>query len=86
MRSRARRRGWGNSLETKTEYLAGFITRVTNPRGFVSETKYQVFDSSGTDAPVEIITAKGQPEQQTTTIVRDGFGLPLSVTRSGAAP
>ena len=75
-----------NLLTTTTEYLAGFITRVTNPRGYVSETKYQLFGSPSTDAPVEIVTAKGQTEQQTTTIVRDGFGKPLSVTRSGAAP
>lgn len=73
-------------LTTTNEYLTGFITRVTNPRGYVTETKYQLFDSPSTEAPVEIITAKGQPEQQTTTIVRDGFGKPLSVTRSGAAP
>lgn len=59
---------------------------MTNPRGYVSETKYQLFDSPSTEAPVEIVTAKGQTEEQTTSIVRDGFGKPLSVTRSGAAP
>ena len=73
-------------LTSTNEYLTGFITRVTNPRGYISETKYQLFDSPSTEAPVEIVTAKGQTEQQTTSIVRDGFGKPLSVTRSGAAP
>lgn len=73
-------------LTTTNEYLTGFITRVTNPRGYISETKYQLFDSPSMDAPVEIVTAKGQTEQQTTVIERDGFGKPLSVTRSGAAP
>ena len=75
-----------NILTTTTEYLLGFQTRVTNPRGYKSITSYQVFDTPSADAPVSVITAVGQPEQQTTTIVRDGFGKPLSVTRSGAQP
>ena len=59
---------------------------MTNPLGYVTETKYQLFDRPSTEAPVEIVAAKGRPEQQTTTIVRDSFGLPRSVTRSGAMP
>jgi YD repeat-containing protein len=70
-------------LTTTTEYLSGFKTRVTNPLGIKTETSYQVFDQPSTDAPVSIINAAGELEQQTTTIVRDGFGKPLSITRSG---
>lgn len=73
-------------LLTTTEYLTGFVTRTTNPRNYVSETKYQVFDNPATEAPVEIVSAKSQPEQQKTTILRDMFGKPLSVTRSGVSP
>ncbi|MEO7251284.1 MAG: RHS repeat domain-containing protein, partial [Arenimonas sp.] len=71
------------ALTTTTEYLAGFQTRVTNPRGYKTTTSYQLFDSPSTDAPVTIISGVGLPQQQTTTIVREGFGKPLSITRSG---
>ena len=66
-------------LNTTTEYLTGFQTRVTNPRGFATTTSYQVFDTPDTNRP-EIIVA---PEGQTTTILRNVFGNPLGVTRSG---
>ncbi|MGH8050513.1 MAG: RHS repeat-associated core domain-containing protein, partial [Arenimonas sp.] len=66
-------------LTTTTEYLSGFKTKVTNPRGFATTTSYQVFDTPDTSRP-EIIVA---PEGQTTTILRNVFGSPLSVTRSG---
>jgi YD repeat-containing protein len=72
-----------NTLTTTTDYLDGFVTRVTNPRGFQTETNYQVFDTPSSDYPVKIISAKGESEQQTTTIARDPFGKPLSITRSG---
>jgi YD repeat-containing protein len=66
-------------LTTKTEYLAGFQTKVTNPRGFSTTTRYQVFDQPSYDAPSQI----DAPQSIRTTIVRDGFGKPLQVTRSG---
>jgi YD repeat-containing protein len=66
-------------LTTTTEYLSGFQTRVTNPRGYPTTTSYQVFDAPGTDAPVRI----DAPQGVVTTITRDGFGKPLQVTRSG---
>lgn len=66
-------------LTTKTEYLAGFQTRVTNPRGYSTTTQYQVFDQPSYDAPSQI----DAPESVRTTIVRDGFGKPLQVTRAG---
>lgn len=66
-------------LNTTTEYLTGFKTKVTNPRGFATTTSYQVFDAPDTSHP-EIIVA---PEGQTTTILRNVYGNPLSVNRSG---
>lgn len=66
-------------LTTKTEYLSGFQTLVTNPRNHPTTTSYQVFDTPSTDAPVNIASPGGV----TTTIVRDVFGKPLSTTRTG---
>lgn len=66
-------------LTTNTEYLTGFLTQVTNPRGFKTTTSYQVFDSPSVDAPVRINAEEGV----STVITRDGFGKPLQITRSG---
>ncbi len=66
-------------LNTITEYLTGFQTRVTNPRGFATTTSYQVWDSPDASRP-EIIVA---PEGITTTILRNTYGKTLEVTRSG---
>jgi len=66
-------------LSATTEYLTGFKTKVTNPRSYATTTSYQAFDTPDTSRPV-LIEA---PEGVTTTIVRDGFGNPLTVTRSG---
>ncbi|MEO7251844.1 MAG: RHS repeat domain-containing protein, partial [Arenimonas sp.] len=66
-------------LTSSTEYLPGFQTRTTNPRGFQTVTSYQVFDSPDSSRPV-LIQA---PEGATTTIVRDSFGKPQQITRSG---
>jgi YD repeat-containing protein len=68
-------------LSTVSTYLSGFRTQVVNPRGNATITSYQVFDTPATDAPV-LIQA---PEGQTTTITRDTFGAPLTITRSGPA-
>lgn len=66
-------------LATTTEYASGFKTVVTNPRGFPTTTTYQAFDHPTYEAPL-VVTA---PETQTTTIVRNIFGRPTSMTRSG---
>jgi len=42
------------ALGSHTEYLTGFRTRTTNPRGFVTETSYQAFDQPVTDATMQI--------------------------------
>ena len=66
-------------LTTLTTYNAGFTTTVTNPRGYSSTSTYLTFDQPATDWPL-VITA---PESATTTIARDTFGKPTSLTRSG---
>jgi hypothetical protein len=66
-------------LTTTTDYLPGFKVRVTNPRGYPTTTSYQAFDSPGTETPIYIESPGGV----TTTIVRDVFGKPKSITRSG---
>jgi len=73
---------YASPLLTTTEYLTGLVTRVTNPRGYQSTTSYQVFDGPSADAPVRIVNGVGLPEQQVTTITRDVFGKPLTITRS----
>lgn len=67
---------------TRTDYLAGFQTRVTNPRGFATTTSFQAFDQPSTEVPVRI----DAPEGVTTVIQRDPFGKPLAITRSGPSP
>lgn len=71
-------------LVTQYAYLSGFKTRVTNPRGFSTDTRYQAFDQPSTDTPVEIIAAVGRPEQQTTTIAKNALGQTTSLTRTGS--
>lgn len=66
-------------LTTTTQYLPGFRTQVTNPRGYQTNTWYQGFDQPTFDVPTSI----SEPGGVTTTINRDAFGKPLSVTRSG---
>ncbi|MFA6135726.1 MAG: hypothetical protein WC869_17095, partial [Phycisphaerae bacterium] len=66
-------------LTSTTEYLTGFKTRTTNPRGFQTTTSYQAFDTPDTSRPTRIEA----PEGVLTVINRDDFGKPLKVTRSG---
>jgi len=69
-------------LATTTEYLAGFQTRITNPRLKVTTTTaYLAYDQPSTDAPLAI----AHPEGAYTDIVRDVFGKPTSLTRRDAA-
>jgi YD repeat-containing protein len=66
--------------EAKTRPGGGsFFYSITNPRGFATATAYQAFDTPTTEAPVTITA----PETQTTTITRDLFSKPLSITRGG---
>jgi hypothetical protein len=68
-------------LTNTTEYLSGLRVRTTNPRGYSTTTSYQAYDVPSYDLPI-LIQA---PEGVTTTITRDVFGKPLTVTRSGPA-
>jgi YD repeat-containing protein len=67
-------------LDTVINYLTGFQRAVTDPRGFTTTYSYQAFDAPDEGAPVVIAA----PEGQTTTISRDAFGRPLSITRAGS--
>ena len=68
------------TLTTTIAYESGFRTRTTSPRAQVSITQYQAFDQPDTSAPVQI----DEPEGVRTVIVRDDFGKPLRITRSGS--
>lgn|GEM_PF-2584063 len=66
-------------LKTTTQYLSGFQTKVTNPRGKPTITSYLTYDEPSTAWPVSIVA----PGWETTSITRDAFGKPLTLTRSG---
>ncbi|NHA16189.1 RHS repeat domain-containing protein [Thioalkalivibrio sp. XN279] len=66
-------------LDTVVNYLPGFQRSVTDPRGATTTSTFHALDTPDYGAPL-VITA---PEGQTTTITRDLFGKPLSITRSG---
>ncbi len=68
-------------LRTKTDYWPALKTRVTNPRGFVTERSFQVFDAPSEDSVVSIAL----PHGISVTIERDVFGKPLSITRGDTA-
>ncbi len=68
--------GW---LTTNYAYLTLFRTRVTDPNGNATTTSFQAFDQPVTDFPTTI----QHPLSVTTTIVRDPWGKPTSITRAG---
>jgi RHS repeat-associated protein len=68
----------GRPLITTTEYLDGFQTRVTNPRGYQTLTPmYQAYDQPTYAWPRGI----NEPEGKFTEIYRDVFGKPTAVRR-----
>jgi YD repeat-containing protein len=67
------------ALSSTTEYLPGFVTRTTNPRGYQTSTQFQLFDAPSSDYPVQV----DAPEGVRTVIQRDVFGKPVTITRSG---
>lgn len=67
------------ALTSTTAYLSGAAVRVTDPRGKVTTTHYQVFDELSTSAPIKIEA----PEGITQAIARDLYGNPVSITQSG---
>lgn len=82
------RQDWegAGQLITTTEYLDGFKTRVTPPKGqgagatYQTTTSYMAWDQPTTDFPVAIT----HPAGAFTDIVRDPFGKPTSITRRNA--
>ncbi|MEN5118216.1 hypothetical protein ABE488_12930 [Luteimonas sp. TWI662] len=66
-------------LNTATEYVAGFKTRVTPPKGTTARvtTNYLAWDRPSTDFPIAI----SHPAGAFTDISRDVFGKPISITR-----
>ncbi|HET7415207.1 MAG TPA: hypothetical protein VFI97_05870, partial [Arthrobacter sp.] len=67
------------SLPTTTQYLPGFQTRVTDARGNATVTSYQAYGEPTTERPDSITGPVGS----LTVIMRDPFGKPLSITRTG---
>ena len=70
-------------LATKTTYLPGFKTEVTLPNGpnTAITTSYMAYGSPTMQWPVSI----SAPDSELTTIHRDVFGKPLSITRNGTS-
>ena len=66
-------------LTTATAYLSGARRQVTDPKGKVTTTSYQVFDQPAYDAVVRVEA----PEGVIQVIVRDLYGNPRSITQSG---
>jgi len=69
----------GSLLTTTTSYLPGPGTQMTDPKGNVTTTYYQVFDEPSYDAPIQVQSPGGI----TQTIGRDLYGNPLTITQSG---
>ncbi|MGN7830405.1 RHS repeat domain-containing protein [Pseudoxanthomonas sp. 22568] len=67
-------------LTTTTEYLSGFKTRLTNPRGQQTLTIYQAFDQPTYDYPTGI----DHPEGASTEIHRNVFGNVTALRRRNA--
>jgi RHS repeat-associated protein len=67
-------------LTTSTDYLPGFQTKTTNPKGVVTRQGYQVFDVPDTSRPVFTVYAEGTPESKISDTGRDVFGKPLWTT------
>lgn len=66
-------------LNTTTAYLSGLRRQTTNPRGYATVESFQAWDQPGYDLPVRV----DAPEGVSTQIVRDVFGKPLEISRSG---
>jgi len=64
-------------LTTLNQYVSGFQTVTTNPRGQQTVTQFQAFDQPATDAPNGITQLAGAA----TEIYRDNFGRTTSLKR-----
>lgn len=68
-------------LKTETVYLDGLKTKVTDPMLNATITTYRAYDQPTIDQPIAI----SHPEGAFTDIVRDAFGMPISITRRNAS-
>lgn len=66
-------------LVTTHEYLDGFLTRSTNPRGFATTQGFWALDQPDGSKLASIV----MPEGINVTLARDLFGKTTSITRSG---
>ncbi len=69
----------GIPITTTTSYLAGFQIKTVDPKGNATTTGYQAFGQPSYDAPVR----REAPDDIVTTIDRDVWGKPRTITRSG---
>lgn len=69
------------ALNTTTEYLDGFQSRLTNPRGFQTTSGFVAYDDATMDAPAWTVLPGGA----VTEIYRDMFGKPTLLRRRDAA-
>lgn len=72
------------ALTTLTTYAgdsAGPYTRVTDPRGTQTVTRYQMFDQPTYEFPVLVDMAQNRSERAAVDITRDVFGKPLSIRK-----
>ena len=67
------------TLTSSTAYLSGARQQVTDPKGNVTTTSYQVFDQPSYDAVIKVQAPAGL----TQTISRDPYGNPRAITQSG---
>jgi len=73
----------GQPSTTLTDYLSGFKTKVTDPRGYSTTTSYYAWGSPDTSMPYQITAQVDQTATTTTTITRDIFGKPVWIARNG---
>ena len=66
-------------LLSSTAYLSGARKQVTDPKGYVTITAYQVFDEPSYDKVIQVLA----PEGVIQAISRDIYGNPLSITQGG---
>ncbi|WP_233842208.1 hypothetical protein [Dyella sp. 2HG41-7] len=67
------------ALNTITNYVSGAGIQVTDPKGNVTTTYYQVFDTPSYNAPIQV----NAPLSVVQSIARDIYGNPTSITQSG---
>ncbi|TBR39411.1 MULTISPECIES: RHS repeat protein [Dyella] len=67
------------NLTSTTEYLSGARKKVTDPKGYVTITSYQVFDTPSLDTVIGVQA----PEGINQSITRDVYGNPLEIRQWG---